>query len=271
MNKQLTHSSLNSALRLAAAAALLAGLTGSAAHAQATVLTAPPTGGVTLTTDTFPAGDASQYIYGPFTSPIRAIQNDALAPIIDNVTFTATNTNPAAGSVSFEGYNNFDNSLAFPTGTQLADTFDSNNPTGPLRVDFSTPVTAFGFSAQDQSFDTETFTFIVSTTGVSGAQTKTFVTPAYDNTSIFTAGKTVFLGAQAASGNLITSVLVSSTSVAIRGGVTYTGGSNDFYFGPLSIYSAAVPEASTLISFGLLLALALGAGALTARKKMTSA
>ena len=237
-------------LGLGSAALLLAFLGGPAAQAQVTQLTAPPPGASATTTAMYPVGDADGFINAPFT----------VAAGNTNVTYTATNTTP--GSPSFESFSNYDSSLDFPANTQIVDTFDGNNPTGPLLINFSSGVPSFGIKAEDNAFDDETFTFTV----FSGTAGTTFVLPTVDNTQ--GAGKSVFLGAQAAGGQLITSILISSASIVP--GTGYTGGSNDFYVGPLSIYNTApVPEASTTLSFGLLLAL--GAGGLLLRRKKEQA
>lgn len=92
------------------------------------------------------------------------------------------------------------------------------------------------------------------------------MTPAYDN-RVDPSGKSVFLGAQSLGSSLITSVFISSLSVAANGSTTSTANSNDIYFGPLST-NAPVPEASTTVSFGLLLAL--GGALVLARRKQAS-
>lgn len=239
----------------------LTALAAGAANAQVVPLTGPPTQPGTATTAVYPVGatdpnDAGDYyyskvdfIYAPFT----------VAAGSTNVTFTATN---APASKSFESFTN-NGAFDFPVGTQLVDTgvgdneSAGNTPTGPLRINFSSGVSAFGLSAEDDAFDSETFTFTVYTNG-STANGTTFTTATYDNT-VGPSGKSVFLGAQALGSTVITSVLISSASVADNGsGSVSTAGSNDFYFGPLSAVPAAVPETSTLVSLGLLLAFAAG-------------
>ncbi len=243
-----------------------------AADAQVVVLTAPPTQPGTAVTAAYPVGatdpnDAGDpyystvdFIYAPFT----------VAAGRTNVLFTATN---APANKSFESFTN-DGSFDFPTGTQLVDTGVGDNenagntPTGPLRINFSGGVSAFGLSAEDNAFDSETFTFTVYTNG-STANGTTFTTATYDNT-VDPSGKSVFLGAQSLGSAVITSVLISSLSVASNGsGGTSTAGSNDFYFGPLSTTPAAVPEASSVVSLALLLAL--GAAFAVIRKERKTA
>ena len=245
----------------------LSALAGSTAHAQTTELFSLPSGpnpatvnypvGATDPSNTDPIYKNIPFLYGPFT----------VAAGINDVTFTATQTaQTGQNGKSFETFVN-DGGLDFPVGTNLIDTgvgsnqTDGNTPTGPLRIDFSQGVSAFGLNAQDNAIDMETFTFTVFTDGNTTTGT-TFVTPTVDNSGA-APGKSVFLGAQTLGGSLITSVLISSIST--NSGVVSTANSNDIYFGPLST-NAPVPEASTTVSFGLLLALGLG-GALFARKK----
>lgn len=247
-------------------------LAGSAVHAQTTELSSLPSGpnpvtvnypmGATDPSNTDPIYKTIPFLYGPFS----------VADGVNTATFTATQTAQAGqNGKSFETFVNNGN-LDFPTGTNLIDTgvgsnqTDGNTPTGPLRIDFSQGVSAFGLNAQDNAFDMETFTFTVFTNGDTTAGT-TFVTPTYDNT-VAPSGKSVFLGAQTLAGSLITSVLISSKSVADNGTVS-TANSNDIYFGPLST-NAPVPESSTTVSFGLLLALGLGGALLSSRKKEAS-
>lgn len=249
-------------------------LAGSAVQAQTVELFSLPSGpnpatvnypvGATDPSNTDPIYKNIPFLYGPFT----------VAAGINDVTFTATQTAQAGqNGKSFETFVN-DGGLDFPIGTNLIDTgvgsnrSDGNTPTGPLRIDFSQGVSAFGLNAQDAAVDMETFTFTVFTDGNTTTGT-TFVTPAYDNT-VNPAGKSVFLGAQSLGGSLITSVLISSESVATDPitGVS-TANSNDIYFGPLSTNSP-VPEASTTVSFGLLLALGLSGVLLSSRKKPAS-
>lgn len=243
---QITH--LSRAFSLGpASAGLVIVLVGSAAQAQIIPLTSPPSGYTATTTANYSTGDANGYIYGPFTVAAGSI----------NVTYTATTTSAAAGSVSFESFTN-DGALDFPLNTVAVDTFsaETHDPTGPLLISFSSGISAFGIQAESSRSDTSTFTFTAYSGGtILGSYTLAPVTQVTGSLH------SVFIGAQAIGGNSVTSVQISD--VSLKG--TYTGGSNDFYVGPLSIY-APVPEASTTVSFGLLLALGLG-GALVASKK----
>ena len=252
----------------------LLSLAGSAVQAQTIELFSLPSGPNPATAyypmgTTDPSITDSQYkdilfLNGPFS----------VAAGINTATFTATQTAQAGeNGKSFETFVN-DGSQDFPVGTNLIDTGvgsnvnKGNTPTGPLRIDFSYGVSAFGLNAQDNAIDQESFTFTVFTDGNTTTGT-TFVTPAYDNT-MDPSGKSVFLGAQSLGGSLITSVLISSSSVATdKFGNVSTLNSNDIYFGPLST-NAPVPEASTTVSFGLLLALGLGGALFSSRKKQAS-
>jgi hypothetical protein len=135
----------------------------------------------------------------------------------------------------------------FNAGTPLLETVTgvAASPDGPLTISFADPVTEFGLSAQDFAADTETFSFTVDGTQ-SGMQT--FTLPATDNVSA-TSGTSVFLGADAGTGNGFTSVTINSTS-------SEPGASNDFLVGPIAI-APAVPEASSsaLLLVGMILTL----------------
>jgi hypothetical protein len=242
-------------LHLSSAAALTV-LVGSAGHAQSILLTAPPTQPGTATTATYPVGATDPNATGDFSGVDFIDAPFTVAAGSTNVTFTATNATP---SKSFESFTN-DGSFDFPGGTQLVDTAVGDNnttgsiTTGPLLINFNSGVSAFGLNAQDTAFDSETFTFTVFTNG-STTNGTTFMLPTYDNT-VDPSGKSVFLGAQAVGSAVITSVLISSQSLAVNDqGQTSTAGSNDFYFGPLAATPAAVPETSSVVSFGLLLGL----------------
>jgi hypothetical protein len=148
----------------------------------------------------------------------------------DTVTFIATGSDP--GGVNPNFFQTLTNSYqpgtttplldpnAFPLGTHLIDTYDSktSTPTAPLEIDFASGVSSFGLYGQSAAQDT-------------------------------------FVGAQALGTNVITKVILTSSSTAIdpATGAAYTGNSNDFYFGPLSFNAPipAVPEASTVVGFGV--------------------
>ena len=251
-NTQMTRARLFS---LAPAAVLLASLAGSAVQAQVIPLTAPPAGDSATTTSTFPLNDNNGgYIYGPQVSSLGSL---------NTVTFTATNP----GVASFE---TFDNStvngapLAYPLNTVVLNTFDggnghTNTVTGPLDINFSSAVSSFGLTVESAVDDTATFSFAaydgaIASQNLIGTFTYAPVTQSEGN------HQSLFIGGQA-TGNQIVNVVVSDTSDQSG----YTGGTNDFFFGPLSTFSP-VPEASTTISFGLLLML--GAGGVLIRKKL---
>ncbi|MGI4788205.1 MAG: hypothetical protein ACRYFS_05075 [Janthinobacterium lividum] len=202
-------------------------LGGAAVQAQSIRLTSAPPGQTAAITDAYPTGNALNFISGPFT--VDAGSN--------TVTYMASKV--AVGSPSFESFNDYDGSLDFPVPTQLVATFDGTEPTGPLEIRFGLGVSAFGINAESEASVLTVFSFAVyNGTTLLGLYTLPTVDQTQGNS------KSVFLGAQATGGNLITRIDISS-------------GTNDFYVGPLSIYSAAVPEASTLVSFSLLLSLGL--------------
>jgi hypothetical protein len=254
MNKQLTHFSHTRSLCLASAVVLMASLAGSAAQAQSILLTAPPTGQFVRTTAAYPTGDSGGFITGPFTVAAGTVATGGT-----NVTFTAENPS----TDSFESFTNFDGSLDFPINSVEVDTFaggdgSTHTPTGPLLINFSSGVSAFGLNVESARDDTATFSFTAyDGAAVIGQYTLAPVTQTEPDSN----HHSIFLGAQATDGNQITSVVISDVSNANG----YLGGTNDFYSGPLSTYSP-VPEASTTVSFGLLLTL--GLGGMIARRKM---
>ena len=272
MNKKHARFSPARSVCLASAAALLVSLAATA-NAQSTEYdvngTSAQLGPAAVTTAPYPIGDSQLYVPSPYVT--------TLSPMTATpVTFTATT------GIRFESFTNTPDStgttpLDFAPGTQLLDTFDPDavnpnpnikgTPTGPLRIDFGSGVSAFGLSVQDGQPDFEMFTF-AAYDGSTLLSTTPFTTGLYDNSLDTVSGKSLFLGAQATGGAVITSVLISSTSLAPdpnTGELVDSGYSNDFFFGPLSTVPAAVPEASTTVSFGLLLTLGVG-GALLRRK-----
>jgi len=259
----------------ALAAGLLTVLTVSATHAQ--VASYDPNGNVSqlgsAASQTVPytTGDSQLYVPSPYT--IAFGNNTATFTATQGNKFEAfTNIPPAGGTVA-----PFD----FPSGTHLLDTFDADaknpstpngSPTGPLRITFGSGVSSFGLSAQGGVFDFETFslTLFNGDTILNPGQTP-FVFGPFDNTSSTSSGKSVFLGAYTTGSLPITSALISSTSVAPdqqqQGKLVDTKYGNDFFFGPLSANNAPVPEASTTVSFGVLLMLGVGGATLSARRK----
>ncbi len=257
-----------------AALLALAALGGSAAHAGQTVFdpngTAAQLGAGASITAPYPlgavdpaSGDGNFYVSSPYTQTAGGLA----------VTFTATGerTNGVFGSFDSAGFD-------FAPGTRLLNTFDGRYPpgtlspdpygsNGPLQIDFRSGVGAFGVQVQSAALDLETFTF---STYNGSALVGTYTTPQFDNTD--GVGKSLFLGAQATGGDLFTRVVISSVSIA-EGAPQAT--TNDFYFGPLGMQPvgmqpAAVPEASTVVSLALTLAL-LGGGALTRRRRAARA
>ncbi len=242
-------------LCLASAVVLTAALAGSSAQAQVTQLTAAPSA-PTATTAQYPVNNG--FIKNAFSSTLGTA---------NTATFTATATGPRVNS-----FETFVNSAAngtpldFPVDTVVINTFDggdnsTHTVTGPLNISFASGVSSFGLNVESARVDTAIFTFTAfSGTNTLGTFTYAPVTQTANNP------RSIFIGAQAFGGQQITSVLISDTSNALGN----TDGTNDFYFGPLSTYnSAPVPEASTTVSFGLLLMLGLGGAVL--RKKTSAA
>lgn len=228
---------------------VLAVLGGSAAHAGQNVFdpngTAAHLGGGASTTAPYSTGTPSGVgTINTLPSPYQVVAGG------QTITFTAT-----TGSV-FESLTNA-NRFDFASGTQILDTFDpnANANTGPLQIDFNSGVSAFGLQLQSARFDSEQFTF---STYNGSALVGTYISPIFDNTQ--GSGKSLFLGAQATSGDIFTSVIISSQSFTDNP-VT---GNNDFYFGPLNV--VPVPEASSMVSFGMVLAV-LGGVTLIARRR----
>lgn len=265
----------------ALAAGLLTILTVSVAHAQ--VASYDPNGNASQLgssasqTAPYTSGDSQLYVPSSYT--------DALGS--NAATFTATQGD------KFESFTNYIQSgtsvleLDFAAGTKLLDTFDAEaknpttpngSPTGPLRIDFASGVSSFGLNVQGGVSDFETFSLTLynGTTVLNPGQAP-FVFGPFDNTGTAfssppSSGKSVFVGAYTTGDLSITSALISSTSFApdpnpAQGGkLVDTHYGNDFFFGPLSANDAPVPEASTTVSFGLLLMLGVGGAALSARR-----
>ena len=237
----------------------LAALGGTAAHAGQNVFdpngTAAQLGAGAAATTPYSAGTPSgvgtiKTVSSPYTVTSGG----------QTITFNATGE---AANSKFESLNN-QGQFDFAAGTQLLDTFDpnTNTNTGPLEIDFSKGVTAFGLSAQDSAVDQEVFTF---STYNGAALVGTYTSPLFDNRT--GSGKSVFLGAQATGGDIFTRVVISSQSFPDNPNNLPITGSNDFYFGPLNV--VPVPEASSMVSLGMVLAL-LGGVTLIARRRRGS-
>ncbi len=218
---------------LAAAALSL----GAPAHAQLTQLeSAGQLGGADTTLNFTGAG----FVPSPFTQTAGG----------NTLTFTAASgpllyLQPSDGMM-------FD----FVSGTNLLETTAGGGADGPLIIDFSQGISEFGLSAQDFASDTEAFSVIAydGSSAVGG-----FSTNLVDNS--MGAGTAQFLGGSVGPGQAITRLSISSVS-------SEAGAANDFVIGPVS-YGAPVPEASSSIGLGVLLAL--GGLALVARKRLVSA
>lgn len=227
-----------------------------------------------VTTAQYPVGNTSTT--PPGVGVVPASFNVAAGS--NTLTFTATK--PVAGS----GFRSFaaNSSNAAPqftmapfgmAGDIAEDTSFDNGPTigntatAPLRIDFQQGVTGFGLLAQDFNQDTETFTLNVFN-GAAQIGTFTFG-PAPNGDPIADPGNplgnAVFVGAQTTFGDVITSATLSSLSFATTGGGKPNNGNNDFVFGRTQV-NAPVPEASTVVSFGMGVLLFAGL-ALGARKR----
>ena len=242
------------AARLGVAFSALAALGGGMAHAQGAIQIIPP----------FAPGTPTGITSMPFTLGngfVNSPYNVAFASGSNSVTFTALATSdPGGTNPLFQTFVNQNvpgtttaalDPVAFPLGTHLIETFDSAThfPTGPLEIDFATGVTSFGLYGQSAAVDTYNFTFSVYN-GNTLLDTTPFTTATTPN--IIGSGLASFVGAQATGNNVITRVVLSSFSAATGTGGSPNGNSNNFYFGPITINGAPpVPEASTMVSFGL--------------------
>lgn len=240
------------AARVSVALCALAALGGTAAHAQGAAQLFSPLG-AGASTVTYDLGKK-----GLLSSPYSVVGAG------DTVTFIATGSDP--GGVNPNFFQTLTNSYqpgtttplldpnAFPLGTHLIDTYDSktSTPTAPLEIDFASGVSSFGLYGQSAAQDTYNFSFSVFN-GSTLLDTVPFTTAITPN--IVGSGQATFVGAQALGTNVITKVILTSSSTAIdpATGAAYTGNSNDFYFGPLSFNAPipAVPEASTVVGFGV--------------------
>ena len=243
---------LTTSLRASVALGSLVALSGTAAHAGLTIYDAKTGSSALLmngmTTAQYSLGDAAGSLPSGYNVPAGT----------NTVTFIST-IEPGS-KTAFEGFRNqivsstggtyFD----FPVGTandtngtHLIDTFDAktSTPTGPLEIDFTNAVGAFGLKAQSsRDPDLETFTFSIF--DASNILLGTYSTGQFHNDgTVGPQGKSLFIGAASTSVN-ISKVILSSASDASG----YTLGSNDFYFGPLTV-GDPVPEASTMSGFGL--------------------
>lgn len=256
--KNLAKKHFASSIGVTVALCALTTLGGRAAQAGATQVTNPSQLGNTVQTSPFPSGDVTGTVSQSFT----------VAAGSNNVTFTATAGTAAQGFESFIA----DGTVDFPVGQQLEDTTRTsptgNIPTGPLQIDFTQGVTGFGLNAQDFNFDMETFTLNVygGPNGTVLLNAVPFTFGPVDNTS--SVGRSVFVGALSNDGPLITRATLSSFSVAA--GQNPNNGSNDFYFGPTSV-KAPVPEASTVVSFGMGVFLFAGLALVARRRKVSTA
>ena len=239
---------LTNSARIAVALCTLVALGGRVAQAQVNQLTTlSQLGPGASKTSQFSTGDVNGDIPSPYVLPSFG------------TTVTFASIPEPTSATAFESFINQPNPItqlpaldtnAFPFGTHVIDTFDrlTLKPTGPLEIDFSSGVSAFGLFGQSAASDTYHFSFNVFG-GPNGAiLLGSFTTPDVLNTSgsgPTQGGNATFIGAQALAGNLITRVVLSDTTTAPTA-------TNDFYFGPLSYqFSSPVPEASTMVGFGM--------------------
>lgn len=234
------------AARVAVALCALAALGGRAAQAQVVQQLTDPSqlGAFTFTTTPFLGANMTSNTPSPLTLPAGP----------DTVTFSETKGNVFSTIVATAT-----NEINFTPGMTVLQTADANNhPLGPLNLAFSTGgvpgvgVSGFGLRVQDFAFDQETFTVQVFS-GLTGSNLlNTFTYGPFDNTGNdpnFTNGRSVFVGALATPGTLITKAIISSFSFD-QG--QETAFSNDIFVGPVTVTNVpAVPEASTVVSFGM--------------------
>jgi len=145
-------------------------------------------------------------------------------------------------STDLSGFTFDDGSFfAFPAG--MTPVLLNNQGNGPITIEFSKGVQEFGFLAQSAGIDIETFTFDVF--GPSSLLKSFSVGPA-DNTG-FPAGLALFIGSRATGTDLITKLIVSSTS-------SQEFVDNFFAVGPMTFVRApaaeAVPEPASLLLLG---------------------
>ena len=252
---------LANAVRASAAFCALTAVSGGAAHAQVTFIN-------NYNQLTNPVR-TTQYPEGPLTGTNAFVVPPMFTvPTVDgsnNLTFTATNGNPAGGFQS-----NLANAAVAPEfsdptmGGKAFDVIEdtdfngsaSSIPTAPLLIQFQNPVSGFGLLAQDFLKDNEIFTLNVFADANATVSLGTFTYNSVPNLS--SAGTAVFVGAVSNTGlPLFRSATLSS--------VSDNSSSNDFFFGPTQV-KAPVPEASTVVSFGMGITLFAGL-ALVARKR----
>lgn len=198
-----------------------------------------------------------QYPTGPLSGASRNIVPqtfsvaDGTGPTANNLTFTATNGVPASGFLSNLADATIGPQFSDPTfGGAFHDVIlntsfvgpTQNVPTAPVLIQFQNPVSGFGLLAQDFLSDQETFTLNIFADTNATVSLGTFVYGPVDNSG--SAGTAVFVGALSATGlPVIRSATLSSVS-------SLQGENNDLFFGPAQV-NAPVPEASTVVGFGM--------------------
>jgi hypothetical protein len=235
--------------RVAVALCAFAALGGRAAQAGSTRVTTPSQLVNPVTTDQFPTGTAPDFIVpasftvaaGSSNSVTFTATRPAAAGGFQSVVADSSNVAPQFTMAPFGAPGDIVENTSVPTNTPAG-----NMTTGPLQINFQNGVAGFGLLAQDFNQDTETFTLDVFN---GSTQIGTFSFGPTDNT--MGTGQAVFVGAQATMGDLITSATLRSLSLATGGGGQPNNGNNDFFFGRTQVQNAPVPEASTVVSFGL--------------------
>ena len=258
---------LANAVRASVAFCALAAVSGGAAQAQVSFVTDPSQLGNIVLTTPYPSGTFAGIV--PMTFSVPTTDNS------NTLSFTATNGLPASNGQVSLGFESFraDASVAPEfNGAELEDTTyispdgSGNKASAPVLIQFQTAVAGFGLYAEDTNADFETFTLNVFSDQNATVSLGSFTYPATDNRS--PAGAAVFVGALSNLGPLIKSATLSSFSVAT--GQNPNNGSNDFYIGPTRV-KAPVPEASTVVSFGMGVVLFAGLALVARRRKAGAA
>ena len=270
---------LTISLRASVALGSLAALSGTAAHAELTQFDAKTGSSALLTngvtTAQYSLGNAVGTHPQVLPSGYSVTAGTNTVTFISTVDPASTTPDPNNPSTAFEGFRNqvspaLGNAFDFALNEHLIDTFDPTGygPSGPLKIQFSTPVGSFGFKSQDAASDYEQFTvsaYNISNTLLStgtpcsdannGHAPCSFQTEVIDNLNDKTHpgnGKSLFLGASSTMAD-ISYIIINDYSTASDptiGIIDYHGNSNDFYTGPLTV-GDPVPEASSMTGFGL--------------------
>ena len=151
---------------------------------------------------------------------------------------------------------------AFLNGTKLLWNLDniSNNPNGAVTISLATGVGELGLSVQPESNDNTTFTI----TPFSGLTSFGPFTVTVDNSTNLPNGNLGFIGFQGTAGDLITSLVISSSE-------SNSSFNNDFVMGPVTFGTPAqgteVPEIDPGSAISALSILALGTCMIQGRRR----